>query len=158
MIRPTTPDDSAALIDLAVTAGMFAANETEALGKVLADYFGGKLDDGHVWVTDEEEGEPCGVAYYAPDLMADRTWYLYMIAVHPDCQRRGRGTALIQHVENALRSRGERLLLVETSGLPKYDRARAFYTKCGFEQEARIRDFYAAGDDKVVFRKALNAD
>jgi ribosomal protein S18 acetylase RimI-like enzyme len=158
MIRPTTPDDSAALITLAVAAGMFRANETEALGKVLADYFGGKLDDGHVWVTDEEEGEPCGVAYYAPDPMADRTWYLYMIAVRPDCQRQGRGTALIKHVENGLRSRGERLLLVETSGLPKYDRARAFYIKCGFEQEARIRDFYAAGDDKVVFRKALNAD
>ena len=158
MIRPTTPDDSAALIALAVAAGMFAANETEALGKVLADYFGDKLDDGHVWVTDEEEGEPCGVAYYAPDLMADRTWYLYMIAVRPDCQRRGRGTALIQHVENALRSRSERLLLVETSGLPKYARARAFYAKCGFQQEARIRDFYAAGDDKIVFRKALNAN
>ncbi|HAZ47169.1 MAG TPA: GNAT family N-acetyltransferase [Cyanobacteria bacterium UBA11369] len=158
MIRPTTPDDSAALIALAVAAEMFPANETAALGKVLADYFGGKLDDGHVWVTDEEEGEPCGVAYYAPDLMADRTWYLYMIAVHPNYQRRGRGTALIQHVENALRSRGERLLLVETSGLPKYARARAFYTKCGFEPEARIRDFYAPGDDKVVFRKVLNAD
>ncbi len=158
MIRPTTPDDSAALIALAVAAEMFPANETAALKKVLADYFGGKLDDGHVWVTDEEEGEPCGVAYYAPDLMADRTWYLYMIAVHPNYQRRGRGTALIQHVENALRSRGERLLLVETSGLPKYARARAFYTKCGFEPEARIRDFYAPGDDKVVFRKVLNAD
>lgn len=158
MIRPTTPDDSAALIALAVAAEMFAANETAALGKVLADYFGGKLDDGHVWVTDEEEGEPCGVAYYAPDLMADRTWYLYMIAVHPNYQRRGRGMALIEHVENELRSRGERLLLVETSSLPKYDRARTFYTKCGFEQEARIRDFYAAGDDKIVFRKALNAD
>ncbi|GET41549.1 GNAT family N-acetyltransferase [Microseira wollei] len=158
MIRPTTPDDSAALIALAVAAEMFAANETEALGKVLADYFSGNLDDGHVWVTDEEEGEPCGVAYYAPDPMADRTWYVYMIAVHPDYQRRGRGTALIQHLENELRSRGERLLLVETSGLAKYDRARAFYIKCGFEQEARIRDYWAAGDDKIVFRKALNAD
>ncbi|MDM9384726.1 GNAT family N-acetyltransferase [Chlorogloeopsis sp. ULAP01] len=147
MIRPTTPDDSVALIALAVAAGMFPANETEALGKVLADYFGGNLDDGHVWITDEEEGEPCGVAYYAPALMADRTWYLYMIAVHPDCQRQGRGAALLRYVENALLSSGQRLLLVETSGLPSYDRARAFYAKCGYEEEARIRDFYTAGDD-----------
>jgi len=44
MIRPTIPDDSAAIIALAVAAGMFPANETEALGKVLADYFGGNLD------------------------------------------------------------------------------------------------------------------
>jgi ribosomal protein S18 acetylase RimI-like enzyme len=102
MIRPTTRDDSAAIIALAVTAGMFPANETEGLGKVLKDYFGGNLDDGHVWITDEDEGELRGVAYYAPDLIADRTWYLYMIAVRPDCQGRGHGTALMRHVENAL--------------------------------------------------------
>jgi ribosomal protein S18 acetylase RimI-like enzyme len=158
MIRPTMPDDSAAIIALAVAAELFPANETEELGKVLADYFSGKIDDGHVWVTDEEEGEPRGVAYYAPAPMAERTWYLYMIAVRPDCQGRGRGKALLQHVENALRTSGQRLLLVETSGLPSYERARAFYAKCGYEEEARIRDFYTTGDDKIVFRKALNAD
>jgi len=158
MIRPTTPDDSAALIALAVAAGLFPANETEALGKVLADYFGGNINEGHVWVIDEEEGEPRGVAYYAPELMADRTWNLYMIAVRPDCQGQGCGAALMRHMENALRANGQRLLLVETSGLPIYERTRAFYAKCGYEEEARIRDFYTAGDDKIVFRKALNAE
>lgn len=156
MIRPTIPQDSAGIIALAVAAGMFPANETEALGKVLADYFVGSLDDGHAWVSDEEEGELCGVAYYAPDLMADRTWYVYMIAVHPDYQGQGRGTGLMRYVENALQVSGQRVLLVETSGLPNYERTRVFYAKCGYEKEARIRDFYAAGDDKVIFRKMLN--
>lgn len=158
MIRLMTPDDSAALIAIAVAAGMFPANETEALGKVLADYFGGNLDDGHTWITDEQEGEPRGVAYYAPVPMTEGVWNLYMIAVHPDFQGQGRGTALLQYVENVLRANGERLLLIETSGLAKYKRTRAFYAKCGYEEEARIRDFWATGDDKIVFRKALNAN
>lgn len=158
MIRPTTPDDSEALIALAVAAGMFLANETEALSKVLADYFGGNLDEGQVWVTDEDEGKPCGVAYYAPMPIADRVWNLYMVAVHPDYQGRGRGTALMRHVENVLQASGQRVLLVETSSLPTYERARTFYAKCGYEEEARIRDFWATGDDKIVFRKVLNAD
>ena len=51
--------------------------------------------------------------------------------------------------------RGERVLLVETSGLPGFERTRAFYRKLGYDEEARIRDFYQAGEDKVVFRKAL---
>lgn len=158
MIRQAEREDSAALIALAVAAGLFPANETEALGKVLADYFGGNIDDGHVWVTDDEEGELRGVAYYAPAPFADGTWDLLMIAVRPDCQGRGRGAALLRHVENALQASGQRVLLAETSGLPSYERARAFYAKCGYEEEARIREFYAAGDDKAVFRKALNAE
>jgi ribosomal protein S18 acetylase RimI-like enzyme len=47
------------------------------------------------------------------------------------------------------------VLLVETSGLPAFARARAFYRARGFDEEARIRDFYAAGEDKIVFWKAL---
>jgi hypothetical protein len=50
MIRPTTADDSASIIALAVGAGMFPANETDALAKVLEDYFAGNLDDGHAMI------------------------------------------------------------------------------------------------------------
>ena len=89
---------------------------------------------------------------------ADRTWYLLLIAVRPACQGQGRGAALLGHVESALRASGQRLLLVETSGLPSYARTRAFYVKCGYAEEACVRDFYKAGEDMVVFRKALNAN
>jgi ribosomal protein S18 acetylase RimI-like enzyme len=157
MIRPTTPEDVPALIALAVATGMFPVDGTDALSNVLSDYFNHHLGEGHTWITDEAAGELCGVVYYAPDLMADRTWYVYMIAMRPDYQRQGRGTTLMQYVEAGLQTSGQRLLLVETSGLPNYERARAFYTRCGYEQEARIRDFYATGDDKIVFRKVLNA-
>ncbi|MBD2297343.1 GNAT family N-acetyltransferase [Nostoc sp. FACHB-87] len=158
MIRPSTPDDSEALIAIAVAAELFPASETEELSKVLASYFSGNIGEGHVWLTDEENGKACGVAYYAPAPFTDGTWDLLMIVVHPNYQRQGRGEALVKYVENALRASGQRILLVETSGLPSYERARAFYKKCGFEEEARIRDFYKAGEDKVVFRKALNAE
>jgi len=52
-----------------------------------------------------------------------------------------------------LKAWGGRMLLVET--LASFHLAQAFYRKYGYEEEARIRDFYAAGDDKVVFRKVL---
>jgi ribosomal protein S18 acetylase RimI-like enzyme len=65
------------------------------------------------------------------------------------------GSALVGHVENALMERGARLLIVETSGLPDFEAARAFYSKCGFTDEARIKNFFAAGDDKIVYTKLL---
>ena len=157
LIRPATPEDSAAVINLVIAAEMFSADDAWLVEGMLADYFAANRDDGHVCVIDDEGG-PLGVAYYQPKPAADRVWDLTMIAVRPARQRQGRGAAILQRVEEDLRARGQRLLLVNTSGLPQYDRTRAFYNKCGYGKEARIRDYWATGDDLVVFRKALNAD
>lgn len=153
MIRPTTPDDTAALIAIAEAIG-FEPNEIEELSEMLTDYFGGSSDSDRFWITDDDNG-PVGVAYCEPERMTDRTWNLLLIAVRPDQQGQGRGTTLLRYVEQTLTARGARVLLVETSGLPDFERTRAFYRKCGYDEEARIRDFYKAGDDKIVYRKAL---
>ena len=92
---------------------------------------------------------------YALERMTEGTWNLYLTAVNPDQQGRDRGTALLRFGEDALTARGERVVLVETSSLQTYERTRAFYERSGYEKEARIRDFYKAGEDKIVFRKAL---
>lgn len=155
MIRPTVPDDTTALLAIADTIG-FQPNELEELSAMLADYFAGSSDSDPFWITDDDNG-PVGVAYCEPERMTNRTWNLQLIAIRPDRQRQGRGAALLHYIEQTLTARGGRMLLVETSGLPSFEHTRAFYVKCGFEKEARIRDFYAAGEDKVVFRKVLNA-
>lgn len=141
---------------IAEAIGLFRPQELEALGQMLAEYFEGNLDPDHCWIT-YDDGEPVGVAYYAPEQYADGTWNLYFIAVHPDHQGKGLGGKLLRSVEQRLSERGDRILLVETSGLPNFKRTRAFYRKYGYEEEARIREFYKAGDDKIVFRKALTA-
>jgi len=55
-----------------------------------------------------------------------------------------------------LRNKDGRILIVETSGLESFGATRAFYRKNGYDEEARIRDFYNPGEDKIVFRKVLN--
>ncbi len=157
MIRPITPDDSATVSALAVAAGLFSANDIAFLDKMMADYFGGNRDDGHVCLIDVAD-EPLGVVYYEPALATDRTWYLTMIGVRRDMQGQGRGAALLRHVEATLQASGQRVLLVETSGLPDFALTRKFYAKCGYEEEARVRDYYAVGDDMVLFRKVLNGE
>jgi hypothetical protein len=47
------------------------------------------------------------------------------------------------------------ILLVETAGLDSFDYVRSFYVGDGFENEARVRDFYDVGVDKIIFRKSL---
>jgi hypothetical protein len=57
--------------------------------------------------------------------------------------------------EGRIAERGGRLAVVETSGRPVYDPTRGFYLNMGYREAARIADFYAAGDAKVVYTKAL---
>ncbi len=164
MIRPTMPDDTTALIALADATGLFQPKQLEELGEMLSDYFGGSSDsdslrDGKAerfWITDDDNGV-VGVAYCEMERMTDGTWNLQLIAIRPDRQGQGRGATLLRYVEQTLMAYGGRVLLVETSGLPDFERTRTFYRKCGYDEEARIRDFYKAGDDKIVYRKALSA-
>ncbi|PSB49737.1 GNAT family N-acetyltransferase [Cyanosarcina cf. burmensis CCALA 770] len=155
MIRPIAPDDTTALIALANATGLFESNQLEELSAMLSDYFGGNSDSDRFWIVDDDNG-PVGVAYCEMERMTDGTWNLQLIAIRPDCQGQGRGTTLLHHVEQMLTANGGRVLLVETSGLPDFERTRMFYRKCGYGEEARIRDFYKTGDDKIVYRKALS--
>lgn len=155
MIRPIAPDDTTALIALANATGLFEPNQLEELGEILSDYFEGNSDSDRFWLVDEDNGL-VGVAYCETERMTDRTWNLQLIAIRPDRQGQGRGTALLRYVEQTLVERGGRMLLVETSGTPEFEHTRAFYRKCGYDEEARIRDFYTEGADKIVYCKALS--
>ncbi len=87
--------------------------------------------------------------------MTDRTFNLLAIAVLPERQSHGAGKLLIRALEQQLSERDGRVLLVETSGLDEYKATRGFYDRQGFTREARIRDFYSEGNDKIVFWKRL---
>jgi ribosomal protein S18 acetylase RimI-like enzyme len=152
MIRPLTPADLPAIKQVIEATGLFPP---DLLDDMAAPFLRGDAEAGF-WLTDDDGG-PVGLAYCVPERMTSGTWNLLLIAVHPDRQRQGRGAALMREVEARLAAAGERILLVETSGLPGFAGTRSFYARLGYGEEARIRDFYQAGEDKVVFRKALRA-
>jgi ribosomal protein S18 acetylase RimI-like enzyme len=157
-VRPAVADDERTVAHLAVVNTMFAVDELDDLTEMFRAVVDGDLP-GHQWlVATTEDNGVVGAAYVGPEPFADRLWNLYFIAVHPDEHGRGTGTALIAHVEGLLRDAGEavaRVLIVDTSSTDQYAATRAFYLARGFDEEARIRDFYGAGDDKVVFWKNL---
>lgn len=154
-IRAATPQDAAAIAAIAVDSTLFGPDDVEVVTGMMAAYFDGRQAEGHGCVVLDGDDGPRAVAYFEPAEVTDRTWYLTMIAVRRAHQGSGLGGRLMHHVEDDLRRRGERLLLVETSGTPAFDATRNFYRGLGYREEARVRDYYADGDDMVVFRRAL---
>ena len=157
MIRPTVPSDTPVLVALAGGTGFFKPLEIEALQEVLDDYHAVNQAEGHRAVTYEKDGRILGFAYYAATAMTDRGWHLWWIAVSKDTQARGLGGRLLRHAEDEIRRLGGRQLLIETSSLPFYEPTRRFYRKHGYEQACAVPDYYADGDDMVIFRKRLQA-
>ncbi|OYW68348.1 MAG: hypothetical protein B7Z40_03370 [Bosea sp. 12-68-7] len=123
---------------------------------MTALFLSGTVQD-DLWFIVIEDGAACAVAYCAPERMTNGTWNLLLIAVQEEHQGRGLGRQLTQQLERTLPGRGARILLVETSSLPSFERTRAVYRRLGYVEEARIREFYAAGEDKVVFWKRLES-
>lgn len=155
MIRPSLPSETAHLVQLAQGTDVFKPMEIVALREVLDDYYAANAALGHRSVSYERDGEVLGFAYFAPAAMTDRTWYLYWIAVTKQRQARGIGAALLSYAEEDIQRAGGRIFLIETSSLPKYDATRKFYVKYGYEQHAVVHDFYADGDNLVIYRKRL---
>jgi ribosomal protein S18 acetylase RimI-like enzyme len=94
-----------------------------------------------------------GYACWGPTPATDRTWDLYWIAVDTALQGAGIGTILLEEVERMLVGQHARMLVVETSSRSDYTATRAFYERRGYREAARVRDFYAPGDDRIIFVK-----
>lgn len=109
-----------------------------------------------IWLTCEVDGNPVGFCYAVPEELAEGAWNMLAIAVLPTQQGGGLGSAISRHLETELKERGQRILIVDTSGTEEFKQTREFYRKNGYTEEARIRDFWATGDDKIVFWKSLN--
>lgn len=150
VIKPTTKDDVSALQIVLDRTELFPS---AMLPEMLAPALTGETEA--FWLTCHVDGSPVGFCYTAPEELTDGTWNMLALAVHPDLQGSGLGTALVEAAEQHLRSQGQRILLVDTSSTDDFALTRKFYARNGYEEEARVRDFWSAGDHKVIFRKSL---
>lgn len=153
MIRNTVLEDRASLLKLLHDSGQFDPDGLAYVAAKLDGHF--RAQDEALWLT-AEDGEPVGFAYCVPEPVTSGTWNLLMLWVREDHRSQGLGRLLMAEVEQRLREIPVRLLIVETSGLPEFEAAQAFYKRCGFTHEATIKNFFAADDDKLILTKSLH--
>lgn len=152
LIRETTPNDQSSLLAIVQESGQFDADGLAHVEATLDTHC--TEESAGLWLT-ADDGEPVRVAYCNPEPLTSGTWNLLMLWIRKDGEGQGFGSALVAEPEAKLRAGGARLLIVETSGLPEFETARAFHDKCGFSHEATIKNFFAAGDHKLVYTKSL---
>ncbi len=156
MIAVAKVEDGAGIHEIDANTSVFTAEEVEAVDEMWDEYLTqGPEKSGYYFIVAKEEGHVQGYACYGPRALTDRTYDLYWIAVDPNARGGGVGKKLLAATEEAIRSLGGRLLIVETSGLPNYGSTRAFYFATQYTHEGTLKDFYSDGDDLVIFTKRL---
>lgn len=128
---------------------------SELLDDMISNYLENPSSN-DIWFTFVDNEEPVSIGYCAPERLTEGTYNLYAIAVRKDYQGRGIGKQMMLYIEDLLRKKGNRVLLVETSGASGFELTREFYKKCNYTEEAVIREFYSEGDDKIIFWKKLS--
>jgi GNAT superfamily N-acetyltransferase len=155
-IRKFENTDLQPLADIVRATAVFRPEEIEVAIELMQIAIDDPLQQDYILFTYvDEQGSVLGYYCAGRTPMTVSTFDLYWIAAHPDHHGKGIGYRLMKHCEEMVRSSGGTLVIVETSSLPKYDRTRYFYQRNNYVEAARVRDYYAAGDDLVVYTKHL---
>jgi len=147
--------DKPALMALLRSLPEFKPAEVVVAEEVIDSYLADPHGSGyHVFVA-EADSAIAGYICYGPTPLTEGTWDIYWMAVSAEKQGKGVGGALLAYAEDKIREAGGRLIIIETSSQPEYEKTRRFHLSHGYEVIARISDFYAPGDDKLILQKRL---
>jgi ribosomal protein S18 acetylase RimI-like enzyme len=155
LIRPFVREDREAVLELLREGEMFTAEELDVARELIDIWLDRPEQKDYLIFTAELDGRATGYVCFGPTPATQGTYDLYWIAVAPRLQGRGLGGRLLDFAEAQIVSRAGRIVIIETSSTQRYRPTQAFYEKKGYVIEARIRDFYRAGDDRLIYVKRM---
>ena len=155
-IRALVERDREKLYSILVETRVFTREEikvaTELIDIVLRDP---NQEDYKIDCMANNNDQAIGYLCYGPVPMTQGTFDLYWIVVDPRSQGQGIGSKLLHFLEGVVRERKGRMILIDTSSIPQYETTQKFYTRHGFQEVARVPDYYHAGNDRITFCKKL---
>jgi ribosomal protein S18 acetylase RimI-like enzyme len=151
--RPMTRKDKRAVVAILKDTPEFTPAEVILADEVIDSYLFNPEESGYFIQVAELDGRVAGYVCYGPTPITEGTWDVYWIAVNHRIQGQGIGRKLMELAEARIRENKGRLVIVETSSKPGYEKTNAFYQRLGYIESCRIKDFYMIGDDKISYEK-----
>jgi GNAT superfamily N-acetyltransferase len=147
--------DMKSIHDIVESTKFFYDHEIEIAVELVTERLNLGEVTGYHFVFAEVDGVTAAYSCFGPISMSKTCFDLYWIATHNDFRGKGIGKKLLEETCIIAREMGCKILIAETSGLPHYAPTRAFYDSTEFTLEARLKDFYEMGDDKLFYTKRI---
>ena len=155
-IRPLIKQDKTSLISILMDSRAFTLEEID----VAMELIDTTLKDQHqkdytIHCMVDDQDQPAGYICYGPTPMTQGTFDLYWIVVDPHFQGKEIGSKLLGFLEDIVRGQGGRMILADASTVPQYEKTQKFYLRNGFQEVARVADYYYPGNDRITFCKRI---
>ena len=137
-------------------SGMFTTDEILVAAELAeACVAQGAAASGYHFILAESGDQLLGYACYGPIPGTTGRFDLYWIVVRDDLKGQGIGRAILERVEDKVRTASGDRVYAETSTTEHYRPTRQFYHRTGFRRAAELADFYRPGDGKAIYLKRL---
>lgn len=147
--------DSAIVRDIVSSSGFFNQLEVEIAVELVNERLSKGLESGYYFVFAEMNNKTVGYSCFGQIPATKASYDLYWIAVHDSVRGMGIGKRLMEKSESAIKKLGGSRIYIDTSSRDQYKPTQAFYAACGYRLEARLEDFYATGDSKLIYVKRI---
>lgn len=147
--RSDLPD----LTRILIATGAFTPDEVDCAVELLNIVLDQPNQIDYQVLVAENNGAIAGYILYGAVPLTKGNFDIYWIATDPALHGKGFGQKLMEAAENEAKSRGARMVCLETSSQGGYEKTRRFYDRSGYIEESRIRDFYKIGDDRITYVK-----
>jgi len=156
-IRSLFEKDRAILLSMLIKTQAFTSAEIDVAMELIDIVLKDRIQkDYQIDCMVDDQDLAIGYICYGPTPMARGTFDLYWIAVDPDFQEQGAGARLLSFLEEGVKAREGRMILADTSTIPQFEKTQKFYLKNGFQEVARVPDYYHPGNDRITFCKRLD--
>lgn len=142
---------------LVTETGFFSAAEVAIAVELVDERLASGGASGYEFVFAKSGDQVVGFACWGEIPGTEGSIDVYWVVVDPRRQGLGIGRTLLGSLEHAATKAGGIRVFIDTSGRPQYTPTLEFYRRCGYTEVARIPDFYARGDPRVVFHKHLES-
>jgi ribosomal protein S18 acetylase RimI-like enzyme len=150
-----TEEDPGHVRQILESAGFFYPFEVDVAVELVDARLEGGIESGYHFLFAEADGRVIGYTCFGSIPCTAGSFDLYWIGVHDDYRGRGIGRILLGESEERIAAMSGRAVYIETASRAQYLPTREFYLRCGYIIEAILKDYYAPGDDKVIFVKRL---
>lgn len=153
--KSLVPADRDGIREVLESTDFFYDYEVKVALEIFDDFLRFPERNEYYFIIAEQDGRIIGYVNFGPSPCTQSSWDIYWIAVRKDIRNNGLGKNLLKQAESFIKTMEGMNIWVETSGRKSYDPTRGFYLKSGYVVETELKDYYAPGDNKVIFHKIL---